>query len=552
MRLEQFINRLDEKVSKREIDLALKNDNIFIGAEFEFISDELENYSTDNSYFQEYYDDAYRAWDNYYDEFKEYENESQRIRKGIEEWEKRIEDLNDEIDSKQGRKEFFEEQQDETEDEEELATYRQNVLEYEEEISLIEDTISDAESELRDLETEREELFPPMVDSAYTDYHEQLENELGAGWSYNEYYWEDGDLTQPTDPSEFESGGIGEDEYAFREAVENSNMYDDRPFGGDVEVGDYHSGSQSMGDTHWRIELDSSLSDGGLEVISPPMTISEFLDICPKMFDWIKQYGSTNNSCGFHIHMSIQGVDDLKKKLDPVKLVLMTDEGYIWNFFDGREFNNFVSKSKNYLDKRGVTKDDIRRLINHTKLEKKLFGGHNESINFSSWEKGHIEFRQMGGSGYERKWNNVKATVAQHAHNLSVACDDTYKQQEYIKRLTRLGNKLDNFKFTELYSNLRKIESALGDYWKKNNDESAKVAWTALTYVRQHLKKLEKMISGLGGMPDGTMVATIKGDKNLYDPVKQYVRDSTIKILKDTKIYDYEDITNYVVSKMSV
>ncbi|MFW6046292.1 MAG: amidoligase family protein [Candidatus Woesearchaeota archaeon] len=58
------------------------------------------------------------------------------------------------------------------------------------------------------------------------------------------------------------------------------------------------------------MEVDSTVPPikGGIEIISPPFPIPEALEHAEEMIDFIRVDGSTDNRCGLHVHMSIEGV----------------------------------------------------------------------------------------------------------------------------------------------------------------------------------------------------------------------------------------------------
>ena len=72
----------------------------------------------------------------------------------------------------------------------------------------------------------------------------------------------------------------------------------------------------------WYVERDGSIDGGiGVEIVSPPLTISEFKSIIPKVLSYAKSKKfKTNESTGFHLNISVEGVE----KIDFFKLVLFS------------------------------------------------------------------------------------------------------------------------------------------------------------------------------------------------------------------------------------
>ncbi len=243
--------------------------------------------------------------------------------------------------------------------------------------------------------------------------------------------------------------------------------------------------------------------------------------------------------------MSVEGIDDLEDQMDPVKLIVMTDEGSIWKHFEGREFNNYVSSKKQTLSQRGVTEDDFNRLINKSKLKRKLVSSHSESINFQSWHEGHVEFRQMGGTNYTRKWSKVKTTLGQFAHNLSISVDDNWKRQEYIARLTRLANKLDNVKYNSLIEYMDGLNGQLEFELKNNKSLSPgdkKDIRTSMKYVNLQKKKYGETMKTSGGLPDSQMSMILKNNRDFMRNIEKYAKGTLTDIVNNTKLVQIPDV----------
>jgi hypothetical protein len=200
--------------------------------------------------------------------------------------------------------------------------------------------------------------------------------------------------------------------------------------------------TQHIGDTAWFVKEDGSLhpSNEGVEITSPPIPLPEFMEICPKMFDWIENIGETNESCGFHIHMSLKDYGDLSDKLNILKLVLLTDEEYIYKFFSERKGSRWARSMKesnpiNYNVKLLIDKDKLREKM--IKNSERYFG-----INLDHLSVGHIEFRYLGGAEYSQKWPEIKRMIGFFAHNFAAAVDEDYMKREYQERLNNLNKKI--------------------------------------------------------------------------------------------------------------
>lgn len=233
------------------------------------------------------------------------------------------------------------------------------------------------------------------------------------------------------------------DDIEFEDMVDMGLPLDKLPF--KVRVyGDYHEGERGK---NWILEPDSSLPTNGAELISPILTMKEFLHFTPIIFDFINDYGATTNDCGLHINMSINGVDNIKDTLDPVKLILFTDEGLIWKYFSEKSRSRNAASMLKGLKKGYVDRNLLRNLMNVKKLDNKIVdSGHYMGINLENLnrgEHGRVEFRYMGGNVYHKKWDKIKQLVANYAFALSVGVDPEYKKKEYIHKLSRIMNKVE-------------------------------------------------------------------------------------------------------------
>lgn len=208
----------------------------------------------------------------------------------------------------------------------------------------------------------------------------------------------------------------------------------------------------------WEIHEDSSLSGLAAEIVSPPMALRDFLDICPNIFKLIDDIGYTDNECGLHIGMSLPGkMDDV----DLVKLILFTDENYLWKKFSGREVNTYVEHMQKTIRKemmraKGYSRDQgervsrisqLRKMIRENDIDVSYLKDHYQGINAQHLEErnSYIEFRYMGGKEYHLKWNDVKNIIAHYAYNMKLSCDPNFKKKEYIAKCTRILNKLETW-----------------------------------------------------------------------------------------------------------
>jgi len=138
----------------------------------------------------------------------------------------------------------------------------------------------------------------------------------------------------------------------------------------------------------------------------PPLNLQDWLTTTPKLFKLLSKAGGTDSNAGFHINISFKNPN---KKINPLKLLLFFEEGKVYKFFQSRKNNRYSKSIKHLFDKDNedsnapknkITKlDDIEQDFSSKISMNKYFG-----VNFNHLIKqNYIEFRYIGGKGYEKK-----------------------------------------------------------------------------------------------------------------------------------------------------
>lgn len=215
-------------------------------------------------------------------------------------------------------------------------------------------------------------------------------------------------------------------------------------------ISSYHKETSS---TDWMIKPDGSLGLNGIEMVTPVLPLKEFLEICPKVFEFINDLGpkaDVDDACGLHLSISLKNVKSLGDVLDITKLSLFVDEGYIYNFFDTREFNTYARSAHDTIRKSLIVMNDPKlalQLIDDEGIKKEFPTDHYMAVNIEhlNTKNEYIEFRYIGGTNYTMKWDKIKTILAHYIHSLSLACDEQYLKKEYEHKLSRLLNKIQLF-----------------------------------------------------------------------------------------------------------
>jgi hypothetical protein len=229
--------------------------------------------------------------------------------------------------------------------------------------------------------------------------------------------------------------------------IDNSDLLKERdwsdfPFESDYVVGYYHEGAKRP--DSWRVETDTSLSEGGVEIISPAYPMPEALKYLEEMLEHITFVGSTDSSTGLHINMSIEG-KSFTNDFDPLKLALFVDEGYVEKFFKGRTDSWFARSINSWIGAAVKGHEDadaakLRKVLLKAMPAERLMGV-NTTHATMDLESSRVEFRYLGGEGYEHKHSHVKLQILKFALYMKLAFDRNYRRREYLSKLIRLRNK---------------------------------------------------------------------------------------------------------------
>ena len=520
MNFKDFLNEqeLNEKVSKKECNEALKNKNILVGAEFEMIIPDMEG--TISSDLQDEYEDAYKDWQQYFDDIKKYEKEREEyeeITNNKDELRKELADLVLDIEdydtkkawsewSQENRQEFIRDfnslihQYDDVTSLDEISLYDiSDEIQTASLVDKINSEIVSLEDEVRYREDEGvyEEIQEPYILNYeykdYIDYMKELYDEYGmgedieadmkAGRSY--YSYSENEPPEPPNPEYLDLGVSGN--------IESSLNLDDAPFN-NYEIGQYGDIYQDRNSKTWAIEDDESLGDKGVEIKSPPMPLPDFIKKMDEMFDWMDDNGyETDSSTGFHIHMSMKKPT---KDFDYLKLLLFTDEGYIFDKFSDRINNSYVKSVKDKLKTDGsITKKDIKKIFDEKKILTEFIGtAHFDAVNYRSIKENHVEFRYMG-SNYSEKYKDIISVLCNYAHNMALAADPDYKRKEYILKLQRIFNKMELFSIKEKITYINSLLYMAEEDEKFLNDPDHDNLVKALKKMKKQYEKKAKSLS---------------------------------------------------------
>lgn len=243
---------------------------------------------------------------------------------------------------------------------------------------------------------------------------------------------------------------------AFDDDDEDSGEFEDFVSEAESIVGESITVFEDYGDKKdvdiWGIKPDGSLSHG-FEIISPPMTLKQILPIIKGLFDKIEADSlfSTQSTTGFHVSISIDGVD-LEDDLDVLKLSLLVEEGKVYKYFHGREDNYYAKSVFKRLMRtpsidslKGKKKSEYREISDELIEIAGIKGfGKYHGINFNKISDNYIEFRYLGGRDYTTEFDLIRSQILDFAFFLKAAVDPDIRKREYILKLNRLLTELED------------------------------------------------------------------------------------------------------------
>jgi hypothetical protein len=201
-------------------------------------------------------------------------------------------------------------------------------------------------------------------------------------------------------------------------------------------------------------------------------------------------------------------------ELDYIKLILFTDEEWIYKAFSERAGSYYATSVKDKLRiHQPLSNNDVKQLFDKKDLvmKSKMSQEHYDGISLQDIMTGHVEFRYMGGSEYHTKYEDVKRTIGVYAHNLSLAMDPEYKRKEYIHKLQRITNK------TELF--VLELKLQIFEALKKHGASQA--TKTDIVMLDKMIKDTQGYISTLSGSVklDSKTKAALKDNHGFYQEV---------------------------------
>lgn len=208
---------------------------------------------------------------------------------------------------------------------------------------------------------------------------------------------------------------------------------------------------------NWLLTPDLSGGQNMVEVVTGPMPYFDAKHYLIKVLKFIQKYGYTTDKSSIHFNISFPEDEDKNlNDLNILKLILTTDEEEIYRVFPSRQNNVYAKSIKKLIpfkdyDFENISIDVIR---NNFRLPSDKYYGINFLHINKPKESQRLEFRYIGGKGYEKEIANLNYFLDRFILNVSSCINASFGEPEvkmledYLKKnisLFKTFSKYDNF-----------------------------------------------------------------------------------------------------------
>ncbi len=228
-------------------------------------------------------------------------------------------------------------------------------------------------------------------------------------------------------------------------------------------------------DKEFKLEKDYSGGFNMYELVTGPIPYEEAKLVLSDFLNWLKKFGYTSKKTGIHLNLSLidhrkNGVKTDILNMNKLKFCLSFDEDKIYKIFPNRKNNVYASSIKDiYPLNPFIHKSNISTISYNNFLTPgtKYFG-----VNFLKQEKNYLEFRYIGGEGYENKYKEVVQVIDHISDELqriltyqSYTKDDIEILNKILSKHNKVVQAFSNFEnFLYLFPNIKVLVDLRGDY----------------------------------------------------------------------------------------
>ena len=158
----------------------------------------------------------------------------------------------------------------------------------------------------------------------------------------------------------------------------------------------------------FKMEPDMSGGAGLIELVTGAMPYRSARMVIIKMLGWIREHGYTTDRASIHLNMSFNPDflenPNMMQEMNVLKFILEFDEEKVYKFFPNRENSTYAKSIKWIMPKHEAFyyNGDMISKDNFTFANTKYYG-----INFEKAQSNYLEFRYIGGKGYENRQEDI-------------------------------------------------------------------------------------------------------------------------------------------------
>jgi hypothetical protein len=156
----------------------------------------------------------------------------------------------------------------------------------------------------------------------------------------------------------------------------------------------------------FKIEPDFSGGQELLELVTGPLEYGEARLVCINFLIWLQTNGSTSEKSAIHVNVGFdKSLGAFISKIDTLKYILDFNEDYVFSKWPNRRNSIYARTIKNIIPYEKFYSTDNTGPIdpkNYIVPSEKYYG-----INFSKLIQNYLEYRYLGGEGYENKIQDI-------------------------------------------------------------------------------------------------------------------------------------------------
>lgn len=183
-----------------------------------------------------------------------------------------------------------------------------------------------------------------------------------------------------------------------------------------------HSDFQPSAD-HFKMEPDMSGGSGLIELVTGALPYRNARITIIKVLGWIRENGYTTDRASIHLNISFNSkyLEDpvMVSKMNTLKFILSFNEKQVFKFFPEREDSVYAKSIKWIMPKSESVNFEANQIntLNFEFPNTKYYG-----VNFLKKEKNYIEFRYIGGKGYEKRQEDILYLAERFTLQLFYSC----------------------------------------------------------------------------------------------------------------------------------